>query len=142
MENNNTHIEKIQQLKRQITLIHRILDILRKTLGLQTQLQKKQWEIIARDAAKIYDIDQDIFAAVLYCESGMDPKAVNRNKNGTTDYGICQFNDYWYKDIISPDTALNNPKAALYIMARMWQKGRQKDWICYRNKAYIPWLKP
>ena len=142
MANSGTHIEEIQELRRQITLIHRILDVLRKTLGLQTKLEKLQWEKIAREIARKHSIDEDLFVAVLYCESGMDPKAVNRNENRTTDYGICQFNDYWYKDIISPDTALNNPKAALYIMAKMWQDGRQSDWICYRNKMYIPWLNP
>ena len=140
MENNHIPAEQLKKLRQRISKIQKILDLLRQLFGLQTQLEKLEWEEIARNIAGTHGIDEDIFAAVLYCESGMNPKAVNRNKNGTTDYGICQFNDYWYGSIISPDEALNQPVKALNIMAKMWKKGRQKDWICYRNKKYIPWL--
>ena len=132
--------EQVKKLRKRISLIRKILNTMWQMLGLQTELEKLQWEVSARKIAKTHGIDEDIFAAVLYCESGMNPKAVNRNKNGTIDYGICQFNDYWYKDIISPEVALNQPEAALNIMAKMWEKGRQSDWICYRNKRYISWL--
>ncbi len=142
MANSNTHIEEVQELKRQITLRHRILDVLRKLLGLQTKLEKLQWEAIAREIARKHNIDEDLFVAVLYCESGMDPEAVNRNENGTIDYGICQFNDYWYRNIISPSTALHQPEVALNVMAQRWKEGHEEDWICYRNGVYIPWLKP
>ncbi len=133
-------MEEIQKLKRQLTLKYRILDFLRKVLGLQTKLEKLQWEAIARKIAREHQLDEDVFVAVLYCESGMNPKAINRNKNGTTDYGIAQFNDHWYRAIISPQTALNDPEAALNVMAKQWQNGRQNDWICHRNKRYLPFL--
>ena len=132
--------EQVKKLRQRISRLQKILDLVRQMFGLQTKIEKLQWEVTARNIAKIHGIDEDIFTAVLYCESGMNPKAVNRNKNGTTDYGICQFNDYWYKDIISPEVALNQPTVALNIMAKMWKKGRQSDWICYRNKRYISWL--
>lgn len=133
-------MEEIQKLRQQLSLKYRILDLLRKVLGLQTKLEKLQWEAVAREIARSYQIDEDVFVAVLYCESGMNPRAVNRNKSGTTDFGIAQFNDHWYRAIISPETALNNPKLALAVMAAQWQKGKQHDWICYRNKKYISHL--
>ena len=137
MVTNGLHAEELRELKRQLSLRYRILGLLQKALGLQTKLEKLQWEMVARKIAASHGIDEDIFVAVLYCESGMNPKAVNRNKNGTTDFGIAQFNDYWYGAIISPTTALNQPEVALNVMAKQWQNGRQKDWICYRNKKYL-----
>lgn len=133
-------MEEIQKLKRQIALRYRLLDLLWAVLGLQTKLDKLKWEAAARRIARKHGIDEDVFVAVLYCESGMNPKAVNHNKNGTTDYGIAQFNDYWYSDVISPETALNGPEIALHVMAQAWANGRQKDWICYRNKKYLTHL--
>ena len=142
MAPNNTPPEEMRKLKLTLQLKYRILGLLQKALGLQTKLEKLQWEVVARKIARRHNIDEDVFVAVLYCESGMNPKAVNRNKNGTTDYGICQFNDYWYRDAISPEVALNQPEIALNVMASAWQKGHADDWICYRTKRYTPWLKP
>ncbi len=142
MEINNIDKEKIDQLKRQLTFQQRVLGILQKMLRIQTKLEKLQWEVVARKIAASHGIDEDVFVAVLYCESGMNPKAVNRNKNGTIDYGIAQFNDYWYGAVILPEIALEQPDVALNVMAKAWQKGNQNDWICYRNKRYTSWLKP
>lgn len=137
MEPSNLHAEELQELKRQLTRKQKILDIFRRMLRLQTKLEKLQWEMVARKIAASHSIDEDVFVAVLYCESGMNPKAVNRNKNGTTDYGIAQFNDYWYGAVISPREAQDDPEFALSVMAKAWQRGKQDDWICYRNKKYI-----
>lgn len=128
-------------LQNKISLIQRALDILRKVLSLQTQLEKLQWEEIARSIGSKYKIDIEVFVAVIWAESGMNPKAINKNPNGTTDFGICQFNDYWYRDIISPHNALNHPEIAINVMAQQWERGRQNDWIAYRNKSYIQYLK-
>ena len=124
----------------QISLIRRMLDILFKIAGLQTQLEKIQVEEMVRKIAANYAVDVETLVAVIKCESGMNPKAVNRNTNGTTDYGLCQFNDYWYRDKISPQTALNHPEIAVNVMCQAWVNGRAKDWICYRNGGYIKHL--
>ena len=137
MERSIAHIQELNELKRQLTLKQKILGLLRKALSLQTQLEKLQWEVVAREIARTHNIDEDAFVGVLYCESGMNPEAINRNKNGTTDYGIAQFNDYWYRDVISPEVALNQPEVALNTMAKAWQEGHANDWICYRMKKYI-----
>ena len=121
--------------------IKKMLDILRRLLGLQTQLEKMQTEEMVRRVASKYRVDADVLVAVIWAESGMNPKAILRNTNGTTDYGLAQFNDYWYKDKISPYDALNNPELAVNVMCKQWENGRQSDWIAYRNKSYIKYLK-
>lgn len=123
-----------------IPLILRMLDILRKALGLQTQLEKLQVEEMVRKVAARYPIDTEVLVAVIWAESGMNPKAINRNSNGTTDWGLCQFNDYWYRDIITPEEALNKPEFAVATMCQLWEKGRQSDWIAWRNKSYLKYL--
>lgn len=71
------------------------------------------------------------------CESGFKTNAVNKNTNGTSDYGIIQANSYWYigkgKPIPSIEVALNDPTFCVRIMARAFKNGRAKDWICYRK---------
>jgi len=128
--------------EQQISWIQKQIDILRKILHLQTMKEKMEMEDTIRRIAQAYSVDVDVLVAVLKCESGLNPRAVNRNSNGTTDYGLCQFNDYWYRDIIAPEVALNMPETAVSIMCQMWEQGRQNDWICYRNKKYIQHLKP
>lgn len=117
-----------------------ILDYLRKLLKLQTQFEKLQNEVMVRRVAKNYNVDVELLVAVIWAESGMNDRAITRNRNGTVDYGLCQFNNYWYSHIISPETALNNPELAVEIMCKMWEQGRQRDWIAYRNKSYIKYL--
>ena len=133
--------QNIYILRTKLSLLEKILDILRKIFLLQTKKEKLEWEKIAYAIGKNYKIDIEAFVATIWAESEMNPNATNYNKDGTTDYGICQFNDYWYKDKITPYDAINDPELALNIMAQMWEKGRQKDWIAYRSGAYKKYLK-
>ena len=133
--------QDIDNLKTKISLIQKILDILRSILKIQTLKDKLEWEAKAREIAKNYKIDIEEFIATIWAESEMNPNATNYNKDGTVDFGICQFNNYWYRDKISPHNALNNPELALNIMAEQWEKGRKKDWIAYRSGAYKKYLK-
>jgi hypothetical protein len=64
-------------------------------------------------------LDQkDTMCATIGAESGWKPGAINynRNKDGSlasTDYGICQWNDYYHGKEISPDDALHIPEKAV-----------------------------
>lgn len=82
------------------------------------------------------DLTNQLYATIC-CESEFNPKAKRLNDNGTTDYGLCQFNDYWYigpgKPIPSVEVALNDPEFCVRVMARQFKNGRAHDWICYRN---------
>lgn len=43
-------------------------------------------------AAKYHDLDPQLLRAILVVESRLNPKAVNRNRNGTRDIGMAQIN--------------------------------------------------
>lgn len=95
----------------------------------------------ARQMARKYFVDEKVLCATIEAESSWRPDAKLVNKNGTTDWGICQFNDYWYKDLITPERALNDPEFAIELMAKQFQAGREKDWWAYRGGNYTKFLK-
>ncbi len=73
--------------------------------------------------SSISDIIPDtlLLKSIIIFESGENPKAINRNKNGTTDYGLGQINTIWVKGL-ELDTAklisepLYNLKWSAYIL--------------------------
>jgi len=136
-------MDEERKLKMQIGFIQKMLDILRQILGLQTKIEKLQLAEMIKRIAKEEEVDSEILLAVIRCESDLNPRAINKNPDGSTDYGLCQFNNYWYwtqEKIISPEEALYNPEKAVRVMAQCFKKGRAKDWICYRTGRYIGFL--
>lgn len=86
--------------------------------------------------------EKNLIASVINCESGFNPRAVNVNqdKRQSTDYGICQYNDFWYRELISPDEALHNPEKSVRLMIEVF-KGKHpgysiKNWICYEKGLF------
>lgn len=138
--NNQQKIEELKnKLRKEIQKKLKLLELLRMLLQLVTKKEKLETEIMIRQIAKAKGLTNnmtDELVATIKCESGMDVRAINKNKNGTIDNGLCQFNDYWYGKVISPSVALNNPRRAVEVMCDMWNKGRQNDWICYRVGYY------
>ena len=136
----------MKSLLQQISLKQQILDILRRILHLQTRLNKLKMEEIVRRICKEEGMSQrqeDTIVAVVWCESNMDPKAIGKNKNGTTDFGLIQANSYWYiqrMKLITKDEALNNPEKCVRLMCQRFKKGRADDWVCYGTKKYIKFL--
>ena len=47
------------------------------------------------DAAVYHGVDSTLLHAIAKHESGMNPRAVNRNTNGTEDLGLMQINSSW-----------------------------------------------
>jgi soluble lytic murein transglycosylase-like protein len=47
------------------------------------------------DAAARYGVNPHLLYAIAKTESGLNPKAVNRNKNGSYDVGLMQINSRW-----------------------------------------------
>lgn len=50
------------------------------------------WE----EAAQRYGIDARLLYAIAKTESGVNPRAVNRNANGSYDVGLMQINSSWF----------------------------------------------
>ena len=45
-----------------------------------------------QSAAEYHDVDPQLLRAILMVESRLNPKAINRNTNGTRDIGVAQIN--------------------------------------------------
>lgn len=93
-----------------------IRDILRKRLAILKELIRYIKTLIALlrakknlDISRLYEIMSsvafqegvsiDLALSVATCESGLDPLAMNRNRNGSIDRGLFQWNDYWHPEI-------------------------------------------
>ncbi|HOL44407.1 MAG TPA: lytic transglycosylase domain-containing protein [Methanothrix sp.] len=65
-----------------------------------------------------YDIPPVLLWAIASHESGFNPYAVNRNINGSYDYGLMQINSGWYP-VLGPErwSRLSDPCYNVYIGA-------------------------
>jgi soluble lytic murein transglycosylase-like protein len=83
------------------------------------------WE----EAAKRYGINPYLLYAVAKTESGLNPSARNRNKNGTYDIGLMQINSSWLpklrqygvdeKQLLDPCTSIH---VGAWILAQNMQR--------------------
>lgn len=100
-------------------------------------------------------LPKDIVCAVIggesgwqnYLPSGQPVTHKNLNADGSlssTDWGICQINDYWHigagKDFPNVAYVLANPAAAVNWMIEMYKGGNIKDWDAYLNGSYKEYL--
>lgn len=126
----------IEQIKNKIKEIIARINFLKKLQELLRWKERIEMEIMIRVAARQEGLTrawEEVLLAVIKCESNLNPKAINKNRDGTTDYGLCQYNDYWYKDVITPEEALNNPEKAVRIMCRQFKKGRASSKVFTKN---------
>jgi hypothetical protein len=90
------------------------------------------------------DDETKIICAVIECESGFNPMAINKNKDKggnitSIDYGLCQYNDYWYSQkmkLITTRGALYDPEKSVRLMIKRYRQGFLKDWVCYNTGKY------
>lgn len=83
-------------------------------------------------------VDKDDISKTVHCESDYNPNCIHPNiVNGkvvSTDYGLCQINDYWHigpgKDFPDKEYVLNNPEACFRWMCKMWKAGKGGLWVC------------
>ncbi len=48
-----------------------------------------------KEAAERQNVPSEILIAIAIQESSLNPRAIKKNKNGSTDYGIMQINSWW-----------------------------------------------
>ena len=88
---------------------------------------------LAETVSKSFDYDV-IMVAIIFQESGFNPKAVNKNKNKTLDFGIFQLNNrYWeHKD----DDIVND-----ILQAKKCKKQNGYGcWVAYSSGDYKKYL--
>lgn len=87
---------------------------------------------------------KDTLCATIACESQFNTKAIHPNilngKTVSTDYGLCQWNDFYHRKEISPAEALDNPEKAVRLMCKYWLRGQRHLWVCYLKGGYKAYL--
>lgn len=85
---------------------------------------------------------KNLMSQVIHCESGytisiVHPNVNSSGKTASTDFGICQWNDYYHGKEITPDEALHNPEKAVRLMCKYVKQGLIKQWVCYSSALYL-----
>lgn len=75
-----------------------------------------------QQAADRYSVPIELLYAIAKVESNFNPQAINRNTNGTTDYGLMQINSRWFPQLerdfgISKERVINDSCTNVYIGA-------------------------
>jgi hypothetical protein len=99
----------------------------------ETNNEKKSVEETIRLVAIREKADQDLAVRVAKCESNLNPKALNINKDGSRDRGIFQINDKYHPEIT--DEMAYNPAIATTFFCNAvkagnltWWSATQKCW--------------
>lgn len=67
---------------------------------------------------------------VFKCESGMRPKAINHNTNGSTDRGIAQINSVHARKVNGDLDSLFEPKVNLKVARQIYNASGWNPWVC------------
>lgn len=73
------------------------------------------------EAGREYGINPQLLQGIATVESSLNPTAINRNKNGSADYGLMQINSFWLKKLgTTAEELLKNPcynvKAGAFVL--------------------------
>ena len=60
-------------------------------------------------AGLVYNISPQLLEAIARVESGLDPSAFNRNRDGSCDYGLMQINSRWQEGLSGNWRYLSDP---------------------------------
>lgn len=64
-------------------------------------------------------------------------RLTGRKYIASTDFGLCQWNDYYHGKEISPMDAEFNPEKAVRLMCTYWKLGRRNQWVAYSSGHYL-----
>lgn len=122
------------------------------TLDFSTQKAAYHSTRVIADEMGLSLNEKNDFCAVIYQESRFRKGAVGKpNKNGTIDYGLCQFNDgknsrgvpYWIGQgaaFSSIEEVLNNPEKCVRVAIRTVKAGHWDWWSSFKSGEYRHWL--
>jgi len=83
--------------------------------------------------AKAAGLNPEEVNRIIHCESRWDPKALGRNKNGSTDMGLWQINSI-HKNI-SAEEKMDYKAATKWAIAKRLRDGNWSAWYCARRLA-------
>jgi len=102
------------------------------------------------EAGQTYNISPELLWAIAKVESDFRPDAINKNTNGSYDYGVMQINSWWYSKLgkerwESLGDACVNVQTGAWILAQcIAQHGYNWEAVGYYNartpekrKAYV-----
>lgn len=91
---------------------------------------------IEEEIAEVFGDEKEIALAVAKAESGLNPKAINRNRDGSRDIGIFQINDHhgW-----SAEERLDRSKN-IRMAKELRDRHGWSEWAVYNNKSYQNFL--
>lgn len=75
-----------------------------------------------------------LMVAIAKAESGMNPKAINHNRNGSVDRGLFQINS------IHGFVNLEDPKTNIESAKKVYEKQGITAWAAYNNGSYKQFL--
>ncbi len=122
----------------------KIIKITLQTVNIFKQIKLLLIELKVRkmlEAKGLTEGQCDLLVAVLKAESGLNTKAINKNRDGSTDYGIAQYNDRWYiPKYLSIQEALNDLQKCIDIFVMRYRQGHLRDWYGFRYGFFRKFL--
>lgn len=86
-----------------------------------------------------YDIPVSLLFSIIYVESSFNPKAINKNSNGTYDYGLMSLNSKTFKGYSREQLYDIETNLRLGCEYLVWLKKRYKTWgeaVIHYNGLY------
>jgi len=91
--------------------------------------KSQAYQVCVEESSKTYGINPLIVYAIIKTESGFNPYAINKNKNGTYDIGLMQINSSWLPFLSKYGYTVNhlfdpciNAKVGTWILAKCISK--------------------
>jgi len=71
------------------------------------------------EAGRLYGVNPRLLQGIARVESGLNPSAINRNRNGTVDLGLMQINSFWLNTLGTSSRELID-KPCYNVMVGAW----------------------
>lgn len=93
-------------------------------------------EDLVAKIAKTFPENPDVMVAIAKAESGLNPKASNVNRNGSSDIGLFQVNSIHGYD----DLEMFDPEKNIEAARKIYEKQGLTAWVAFQNGSYKKFL--